>query len=61
MTTSMMISTIIECAVGLFICWGVFNEEKLCDFEEAAFDMIKSWFVRRKSEERVGGALSKEA
>ena len=60
MTTTMLISTIIECAVGLFICWGVFNEEKLCDFEEAAWDIIKSRFVRRKEDERVGGALSKE-
>ena len=44
MTTSMLITTIIECAVGAFIIWGIFHEDTLCDFE----DMIAQCFKRRK-------------
>lgn len=44
MTTSMLITTIIECAVGAFIIWGIFHEDTLCDFE----DMIAASLKRKR-------------
>ncbi len=61
MTTSMIISTIIECAVGIFLIWGIFNEDKLCDFEEALWENIKAYIGKKKPEKREVQPQCREA
>lgn len=61
MTTSMIITTVIECAVGAFIIWGLFNEDKLVDFEDHIADTVKA-AVRGKRADKIAHAmLSDEA
>lgn len=61
MTTSMIISTIIECAVGAFLIWGIFHEDKLCDFEEMVWEAAKEYFRKKKAQQKGRIALWEEA
>lgn len=61
MTTSMIISTVIECAVGVFLIWGIFNEDKLCDFEDMVAAKIKESIRKRKKRRVMPAAQIVEA
>ncbi len=61
MTTSMIIATVIECAVGIFLIWGIFNEDKLCDFEDAVFAAVKRYFRRKREEAAAKNTHLREA
>ena len=61
MTTSMIISTVIECAVGVFLIWSIFNEDKLCDFEDMVAAKIKESIRKRKKRRVMSAAQIVEA
>lgn len=61
MTTSMIISTIIECAVGAFIIWGIFNEDKLCDFEDMVWETAKEFCRRKKEQSKAKFSIREKA
>lgn len=42
MNLTFLFSTFFEIALGGFIIWGIFNEQKLVDFEDRMFGKIKS-------------------
>ena len=44
MSTSFLIQTICEILVAAFIIWGLFNEQKLIDFEDK---LIAKWKARK--------------
>ncbi len=50
MNITFIISTIFEIALGSFIIWGIFNEQKLVAFEERMFLKIKSYFKDRSKQ-----------
>lgn len=45
-----IIETILEIAVGAFIIWGVFNEDKLVRFEDRIFAAVKRRHASCKKE-----------
>ncbi len=44
MSASLLIQTICEILVAAFIIWGLFNEQKLIDFEDK---LIAKWKARK--------------
>lgn len=44
MSASFLIQTICEIVVAAFIIWGLFNEQKLIDFEDK---LIAKWKARK--------------
>ena len=59
-TTSMIITTVIECAVGLFIIWGLFNEDKLVDFEDGIVRSVKGIYNRKRADGSRRSATRRE-
>ena len=53
MTDSMIIATLVECAVGGFIIWGLFNEDKLVDFEDRLVRYVKESVHKRQVKRNV--------
>ena len=43
-----IIQTILEFSVAGFIIWGLFNEDKLVDFEDKVIDKIKAKIAAKK-------------
>ena len=55
MSFTMILTTILEWAVGLFIIWGFFNEEKLIGFEDRVAAAVKRFFDGKRSVRKVYG------
>lgn len=50
----MIISTVLEILVAAFIIYGLFNEDKLVDFEDKLADTVKSYIhSHRRAKKRI--------
>ena len=56
-----ILQTILEFGVAGFIIWGLFNEQKLVDFEDKVIDRIKLKLKSRKSNSNVYNHSSSDA
>lgn len=53
MNINFIISTVFEFSMGGFIIWGIFNEQKLVDFEDRFCRKVKEQIKKRKKSPRA--------